>query len=140
MNSYIIIYDGNCNLCVTFTQLVENFDRGQIFHYIPMQDDIALQKFGITTDDCQMGMILINADQPECRWQGSDAAEEITRLLPLGEAFIAAYRALPGIKWTGDRFYERLRDRRYEWFGKRESTYNSVYPFGCNANPQSDRK
>ena len=105
-----------------------------------MQDDIALQKFGITTDDCQMGMILINADQPECRWQGSDAAEEITRLLPLGEAFIAAYRALPGIKWTGDRFYERLRDRRYEWFGKRESTYNSVYPFGCNANPQSDRK
>ena len=35
--SYYVIYDGNCNLCVTFTQLLETFDQGQRFQYIPMQ-------------------------------------------------------------------------------------------------------
>jgi predicted DCC family thiol-disulfide oxidoreductase YuxK len=129
---YHVIYDGNCNLCVTFTQLLEQFDRGTIFDYTPMQDEATLQRFGITPDDCQMGMILVDAKNSECRWQGSDAVEEITRLLPMGEAFIAAYRALPGVKWLGDRTYEQVRDNRYQWFGKRESTYYSAYPIGCS--------
>lgn len=128
---YHVIYDGNCNLCVTFTQLLEQFDRGNLFDYIPMQDEDAFSQFGITGDDCQMGMILIDGKDPEQRWQGSDAAEEIVRTLPLGEAFIAAYRAIPGMKWTGDRVYEQVRDRRYDLFGKRDSTYYSQYPFGC---------
>jgi predicted DCC family thiol-disulfide oxidoreductase YuxK len=136
--NYHVIYDGNCNLCVTFTQLLEKFDRGQIFDYIPMQDEIALQKFGITEQDCQMGMILIDAQNCERRWQGSNAAEEITRLLPLGEVFISAYRALPGMKWMGDRVYEQVRDNRYEWFGKRTSSYKSEYPFGCNTSKVGD--
>ncbi len=75
-----------------------------------------------------MGMILVNANFPEQRWQGSDAAEEIGRLLPMGEVFVKAYRALPGMKWTGDRVYEQVRDNRYALFGKRESTYQPAYP------------
>jgi predicted DCC family thiol-disulfide oxidoreductase YuxK len=96
-----------------------------------MQDEDVFSQFDITADDCQMGMILIDSEQPEQRWQGSNAAEEILRLLPLGDAFIAAYRAIPGMKWTGDRAYEQIRDRRYDLFGKRNSTYHSQYPFGC---------
>ena len=129
---YHIIYDGNCNLCVTFTQLLEQFDQGNIFNYIPMQNESALARFNITPEDCQMGMILIDGSQPDRRWQGSNAAEEIANLLPLGKVFIAAYRALPGMKSIGDRAYEQIRDNRYNWFGKRESTYYSAYPFGCN--------
>lgn len=117
--TYHVIYDGNCNLCVTFTQLLEKFDQGEIFDYIPMQDQETLGQFGITAADCEQGMILINAQNPGQRWQGSDAAEEITRLLPMGEVFIAAYRALPGIKWLGDRAYAQIRDHRYAWFGKK---------------------
>ena len=128
---YHVIYDGNCNLCVTFAQLLEQFDRGKIFDYIPMQDEASLTEFEISAEDCQQGMILINGEQPEQRWQGSDAAEEITRLLPLGNAFITAYRAIPGMKWLGDSSYEQIRDNRYQWFGKRDTTYNTAYPFGC---------
>jgi predicted DCC family thiol-disulfide oxidoreductase YuxK len=128
---YHVIYDGNCNLCVTFTQLLEQFDRGNLFDYIPMQDEDAFSQFGISGDDCQMGMILIDGKNPQQRWQGSDAAEEIVSLLPLGDAFIAAYRAIPGMKWTGDLVYEQVRDRRYNLFGKRDYTYHSQYPFGC---------
>ena len=116
---YQVVYDNKCNLCSTFAQLLKQFDREQTFSYIPMQDETALAQYSINTRDCEAGMILIDADKPERRWQGSQAAEEIARLLPLGEAFIAAYRAIPGMKWLGDRSYEQIRDNRYEWFGKR---------------------
>ncbi|MEC4817650.1 MAG: DCC1-like thiol-disulfide oxidoreductase family protein [Scytonema sp. PMC 1069.18] len=125
--SYFVIYDGNCNLCVSLVQVLENLDRGHIFRYIPMQDEQKLLQWGITSDDCELGMILIDANAPERRWQGSAAAEEIGRLLPLGSVFVDAYRALPGVKWAGDRIYEQVRDNRYTIFGKRSSTYQSEY-------------
>lgn len=131
--TYYVIYDGNCNLCVTLVQQLENVDKGQIFQYAPMQDEVTLSRFSITAQDCEMGMILIDSDAPERRWQGSNAAEEIGRLLPIGSVFVEAYRALPGVKWMGDRFYEQIRDNRYTLFGKRTSTYQSGYPVGCSA-------
>lgn len=133
MANYHVIYDGNCNLCVTFTQVLEQFDRGQLFDYVPMQDRETIARFDITAEDCQMGMILIDANKPENRWQGSNAAEEIARLLPAGNLFVAAYRTLPGMKWIGDRTYAQIRDNRYNLFGKRNSTYHSAYPIGCAA-------
>ena len=130
---YHVIYDGNCNLCTTLVQALENLDKGQLFDYIPMQDEATLNQFGVTSQDCEMGMILIDAAAPDRRWQGSDAAEEIGNLLPGGDIAISAYRALPGMKWMGDRVYEQVRDNRYSWFGKRSSTYHSAYPIGCSA-------
>lgn len=124
---YHVIYDGNCNLCVTLVQVLEGLDQGHTFQYTPMQDQATLKRWGITAEDCEMGMILLDAEAPEHRWQGSDAAEEIGRLLPLGHLFVAAYRALPGLKWSGDRIYEQVRDNRYALFGKRRETYRSAY-------------
>ena len=118
---YKVVYDSKCNLCSTFAQLLKQFDREQTFSYIPMQDEAALASYGITPKNCEAGMILIDVNQPDRRWQGSEAAEEIARLLPMGEAFIAAYRAIPGMKWLGDRSYEQIRDNRYEWFGERKN-------------------
>ena len=127
---YTVIYDGNCNLCVTLVQLLEKLDRGQQFSYVPMQDEKTLASFEVTAADCEMGMILIapvTENSTPQRWQGSAAAEEIGRLLPLGDAFVRAYRALPGLKLGGDRTYEFVRDNRYQLFGKRETTYTSNY-------------
>jgi predicted DCC family thiol-disulfide oxidoreductase YuxK len=131
---YYVIYDGNCNLCVTLVQVLERLDRGQLFSYLPMQDETGLSQLGITTQDCEQGMILIDADALERRWQGSDAAEEIGRLLPLGSGFVTAYRALPGLKWGGDRVYEQIRDHRYGLFGKRDFTYQPTYPACLSGN------
>ncbi len=128
---YHVIYDGNCNLCTSFVQLLEQVDRGDRFDYLPMQDRATLDQFDISEADCALGMILIDADNPSQRWQGSDAAEEIARQLPLGAAPIEFYRALPGAKALGDRAYEQIRDNRYRWFGRREQTYQSAYPCNC---------
>ena len=129
--TYHVIYDSNCNLCVTLVQILEKLDQGQQFTYIPMQDLAKLKSFGITAQTCEFGMILIDANHPNRRWQGSDAAEEIGRLLPTGSLFVAAYRFLPGLKWIGDQFYAWIRDNRYALFGKRSTPYHSPYPSCC---------
>lgn len=134
--SYYVIYDGNCNLCVTFVQLLETLDKGQQFQYLPMQDPRVLSQFGITAADSQKGVILIDADKPEQRWQGTDAAEEIGQLLPAGDLVVSTYRALPGLKWAGDRIYEQVRDHRYALFGKRDRLYEPLYPVCSSDNCQ----
>lgn len=124
---YYVIYDGDCNLCTTLVQLLERLDGGEQFAYIPMQAKETLQQFGITPQDCELGMILLDANHTQNRWQGSDAALKIGSLLPAGDLFVNTYYALPGMKWVGERVYEQIRDRRYELFGKRDKTYCSTY-------------
>ncbi len=126
--SYYVIYDGTCNLCVTFVQGLEMIDQGQQFRYIPMQDEQALSQFEITAQDCEQGMMLLDADDPQRRWQGTAAAEEIGNLLPVANLLVAAYRGVPGLKWSGDRIYAQVRDNRYTLFGKRDRIYQSQYP------------
>jgi predicted DCC family thiol-disulfide oxidoreductase YuxK len=128
---HTVIFDGNCNLCVTLVQFLEKLDQGHLFLYLPMQDTPGLAQFGITPADCETGMILLKEDavnERSQRWQGSQAAEEIARLLPMGAVFIQAYRALPGMKPLGDGVYAQVRDNRYTLFGKRSTTYQSSYP------------
>ena len=125
---YCVIYDGNCNLCVSLVRLLESLDRGNQFQYLPMQDEATLARYNITAADCEAGMILLDLQALDRRWQGSAAAEEIGRLLPLGDVFVQAYRALPGVKQAGDQVYAFVRDNRYELFGKRSSRYDSGYP------------
>lgn len=128
---YHVIYDGNCNLCVNLVKLLEQLDQGHQFRYCPMQDQAILDQFGVTPQTCELGLILIRAHDPTQRWQGSAAAEEIGRLLPAGSGFVSAYRSIPGLKGLGDRFYEQIRDNRYQLFGKRDTTYQSAYPISA---------
>ena len=129
--NYAVVYDGNCNLCANFVSLLEKLDCGRQFCHIPMQDEETLQQFNVNPDDCEMGMILIDRTDLTKRWQGSEAAEEITRLLPIGDALIAAYRSISPLKALGDLTYIKIRDNRYKLFGKRDRTYHTAYPFGC---------
>ena len=141
---YCVIYDGNCNLCTTLVQFLEKLDGGDRFQYAPMQDAVTLASYDITPADCELGMIVLDADNPQHRWQGSDAAEQIARLLPMGQVFIDFYRALPGMKNLGDRAYGQIRDNRYAWFGQRSQTYQSPYPIcrdgACTEETQPDHE
>ncbi|MFS8794072.1 thiol-disulfide oxidoreductase DCC family protein [Synechococcus sp. R55.8] len=125
---YMVIYDGLCNLCATGVQLLEQLDRGRQFCYAPMQDTSTLAQWGIPPEQVELGMILIDLEHPERRWQGSAAIEQIAALLPSGEVWLALYRNFPGLKFLGDLGYEQIRDHRYEWFGCRNTLYLSAYP------------
>lgn len=130
---YTVIYDGNCNLCVTLVQALEQLDQGRTFQYVSMQSTETLTQWCITPTDSEQGMILLDQENPERRWQGSEAAEEIGRLLPMAAGLVQAYRSLPGIKSVGDRFYAYIRDNRYTLFGKRNRTYEPAFPV-CQGN------
>ncbi len=132
---YAVIYDGNCNLCVTLVKFLEQIagsEGSARFGYVPMQDEVTLRRLGVSAEDCEMGMLLIEltaaGEATDRRWQGSNAAEEIGHLLPMGQVFVQAYRALPGLKPTGDKAYEFVRDNRYGLFGQRDSVYWPAYP------------
>ncbi|MEO0410109.1 MAG: DCC1-like thiol-disulfide oxidoreductase family protein [Cyanobacteria bacterium P01_A01_bin.135] len=125
---YYVIYDGSCNLCVNLVKALETIDQGQRFRYIPMQDDATLSLLRVTPQTCQAGMIVIDQDDPQQRWQGSDAAEKIGQLLPASQPVVAAYLSVPGLKSMGDRVYAQVRDNRYRLFGKRQQVYQSAYP------------
>jgi len=125
---YMVIYDGLCNLCATGVQLLEQLDRGRQFCYAPMQDASTLAQWGIPPEQVELGMILIDLEHPERRWQGSAAIEQIAALLPSGEVWLALYRNFPGLKFLGDLGYKQIRDHRYEWFGCRNTLYLSAYP------------
>lgn len=126
--SYLVVYDGLCNLCVSFVRLLQQLDQSSNpstqFIYVPMQTESELAHWQITAADCQAGMILVDRQNPANRWQGSDAAEKIISLFPGGEGLMGVYRALPGVKSTGDRLYALIRDHRYEWFGGRQDCYD----------------
>ena len=130
---FCVIYDGDCNLCTTLVQWLEWLDQGTRFRYVSMQETEMLQRFDVTADDCELGMLLIDEENLEKRWQGSNAAEQIGTLLPVGALFMAAYRSLPGLKRGGDRLYAFVRDNRYRLFGRRSTTYRSAYPV-CESN------
>jgi predicted DCC family thiol-disulfide oxidoreductase YuxK len=135
MATHVVIYDGLCNLCVNFVKSLEQIDRGNLFCYLPMQDSESLSQWHITAADCEMGMILIELqDRGRNRWQGSVAAEQIAKLLPLGNLAVAIYQFFPGLKPLGDRTYISVRDNRFSLFGGRAQIYDSSYPLVCDSN------
>jgi predicted DCC family thiol-disulfide oxidoreductase YuxK len=125
--AYAVIYDGNCNLCVSWVRLLEQLERGQQFVYVPMQDSQRLSGWEIEPIDCNAGMIFLNLADRSQRWQGSAAAEAIAEQFPLGKPLVALYRGLPGLKVVGDSAYCQIRDNRYDWFGGRSETYWSSH-------------
>ena len=109
--SYYLIHDPNCPTCRPFIQLLQSFDRGQLFTCISLEDRERLRDFGLTVEECQQkGLILINVNEPSQRWYGSEAVEEIVNVLPMGHLLIATYRAMPGAKPLGDSVYAALKD------------------------------
>lgn len=123
MSRYLIIYDGRCQLCSGWVAALYKLEGGRWLSYLPMQDEAALAQWGITPVTCQQGVILIDQNRPERRWQGTAALEQLASLLPGVAPVVAAYQRLPGLKAIGDACYVQIRDHRYEWFGERSEVY-----------------
>ncbi|MCS7031230.1 MAG: DCC1-like thiol-disulfide oxidoreductase family protein [Gloeomargarita sp. SKYG116] len=128
MSRYLIIYDGRCQLCSGWAAALYNIERGRWLRYLPMQDEAALRQWGVAPDDCQQGMILIDTHQPERRWQGTAALEQLASFIPGVAPLVAVYRQIPGLKALGDACYAQIRDHRYEWFGERPDVYRVPSP------------
>jgi predicted DCC family thiol-disulfide oxidoreductase YuxK len=128
----LIIYDGDCNLCTGWVQFLERSDRGRRFAFAPMQDEATLSPYGIAIADCALGVLALDLTTGQ-RWQGTAAIAEIGRQLPPLARLVWLYQQGPGLRELGDRLYAFVRDRRYQLFGRRATTYVSPYSVGCAA-------
>jgi len=114
----IIIFDGVCNLCNTMVQLIIKLDKKETFKFLPIQSEKA------TTIFKELNIDLINLDtvillKDNKVYLQSDAALEIIYTLKYPWKIFYFSRFIP--KFVCDRIYKIIANKRYSWFGKRET-------------------
>lgn len=118
MNSCpVILFDGICNLCNGTVDFIIKRDKKARFRFAALQSDAGAQivkKIRIPGETDSV--ILIWNSQV---FTESDAALEITRLLPLPWKAFVVFKILP--KKIRDRIYRWIAKNRYRWFGKKDS-------------------
>ena len=112
----LLLFDGVCNLCNGFVNVILDADSEAYFRFGALQSDAArpyLQAFDLNPDDLST-VVLIEEGRVYTR---STAALRVLRRLdfpwPLLYAFIVVPRPLR------DWVYDRIAERRYDWFGRR---------------------
>ena len=114
----ILLFDGVCNLCNAWVQLVIRYDKKGRFRFAALQSDAGqelLKKLGLPQEELT-SLVLIEGDKFYVR---STAALRIARnlsgLWPLAYWFII----VPG--FIRNYVYDFVARNRYRWFGREES-------------------
>ncbi|HYQ56811.1 MAG TPA: DCC1-like thiol-disulfide oxidoreductase family protein [Draconibacterium sp.] len=116
----IILFDGVCNLCNSFMDLILGKARENQFKMIPLQSEEGqniLNKFELGDEPDTVFFIQNNHVFSE-----SEAILEICKHLKAPWRWLGVFQILP--KKTRDRFYRGVAKNRYKWFGKRANCRN----------------
>lgn len=115
---HLILFDGSCNLCNSSVDFILRHDKNKIFTFSPLQSEFSqnlLAKMGNFPTGLK-SIVLIEGDKAYFK---STAALRIARKLegPIKLAYI--FILVPRV--LRDTFYMFISDRRYKWFGKRQT-------------------
>jgi|SRR5690625_4098765 len=119
IDSYIILFDGVCNLCNGFVQFVIKRDKKARFQFASLQSPVAerlLESYQLSTKSME-SVILIHKNKNKV-WTESSAVLRIHRKLSGLYPFLYVFIIIP--KGIRDFFYRQISKNRYKWFGKRE--------------------
>jgi predicted DCC family thiol-disulfide oxidoreductase YuxK len=111
----IIFFDGECNLCNGFVDLILKIDRDSIFHLAPLQGKTAAQFLPPLPNDREAWSVFY-LDEHQLYSQ-SDAAIQIAKRLGGLWAILDIGELLPST--ARDHFYRIVASNRYRWFGQR---------------------
>jgi len=120
VNNPIILFDGVCNFCSSSVQFVIKRDPYRIFRFCQLQSQTGkalLRQHGII-DSNLTSVILI---QDSKAYQKSSAALRISRRLNKAWRLLTVFLIVP--PFIRDRFYDFIGNRRYAWFGKKQSCW-----------------
>lgn len=117
----LILFDGVCNLCQRSVQLVIRNDRDAQFRFASLQSDAAAEILEDYDDrHAELSSVLLVLDGRIYR--KSRAALQIARRMdgawPL---FFYLFCWIP--PFLADPIYDFIGNRRYKWFGKKESCW-----------------
>lgn len=116
--TYILLFDGVCNLCNGFVQFIINRDPKGKFKFAPLQSESGqalLKQFSLPTDDFD-SFVLIKDDKYYLK---STATLHV--LKELGGVWKLFYSLIVFPRALRDFVYNIVAKSRYKLFGKRES-------------------
>jgi predicted DCC family thiol-disulfide oxidoreductase YuxK len=114
----LILFDGVCNFCTSSVQFVIRHDREEKFKFLVIQSDLGREvcrASGLDPDDVQ-SFALITSGRTLTQ---SDAALEIAIQFGGLWRMFGVFKLVP--KGLRDRLYSLIANRRYRWFGRRDS-------------------
>jgi predicted DCC family thiol-disulfide oxidoreductase YuxK len=120
-NSPILVFDGVCVLCSRSVAFVLRHDRAKRFRFATTQSPAgAWLMTEHTMDASKPASVLLIED--------GRASTESTALIRVLRSFGGAWPLLGGLLWLipkplRDIAYRAIAQRRYRWFGQRESCY-----------------
>lgn len=112
----IILFDGICNLCNSSINFILKRDKKKQFNFVALQSEKGkelMEQFQIASETDSV--ILIHKNEIFIE---SDAAIEISKLLPFPWNWAVAFKMIP--EKCRDTIYRWVARNRYKWFGKRE--------------------
>jgi predicted DCC family thiol-disulfide oxidoreductase YuxK len=117
-NHGIVLFDGVCNFCSRWVDLIMKHDKKDYFRFATLQSEIAkklLDQKKIEEENFPDSVILVESGQLFLK---SDAGLRIHRRL--GFPFSTLYLFIVFPKFIRDAVYDFIADNRYKWFGKKE--------------------
>ena len=117
MSNPVLFYDGVCNLCNGFVQLVLRYDRQRIIKFCPLQEEIASnirQSIDVNQDMSSAALL----------WRGklstnSDVLFDLVNILGGYWKLINVLKIFP--RPLRDWVYAIIANNRYRFFGRTES-------------------
>ncbi|MBB4119168.1 putative DCC family thiol-disulfide oxidoreductase YuxK [Mesonia hippocampi] len=117
-NKQIILFDGVCNLCNSFVNLVIRQDKKDRFRFASLQSEIGrelIEERNLDPDKLD-SIILINPGV--AYYLKSTAALQIAKHLSGGYKLLSYFSFLP--ENFRDFIYTYVANNRYKWYGKKE--------------------
>ena len=117
-NTYVIYFDGVCNLCNNSIQYVIRNDSKNLFQFASLQSEYAKMALGSKRIDLD-NLESIILETPDGKiYKRSSAALRIASKLKFPINLFAIFIVVP--KAIRDAVYNYIGKNRYKWFGKQE--------------------
>ncbi|TWP23849.1 thiol-disulfide oxidoreductase DCC family protein [Apibacter muscae] len=119
MNSYIVFFDGICNLCNSWVKFIIKYDKKNRFKFASLQSEIG-QNFLNERNLSSHSFDSIILYQPNSAYfLKSDAVLQIFKLLGFPFSILSIFYIFPS--FIRDKLYSLIAKNRYKFFGKSES-------------------
>ena len=117
-NTYVIYFDGVCNLCNNSIQYVIRNDSKNLFQFASLQSEYAKMALGSKMIDLgNLESIILETPDGKI-YKRSSAALRIASKLKFPINLFAIFIVVP--KAIRDAVYNYIGKNRYKWFGKQE--------------------
>jgi predicted DCC family thiol-disulfide oxidoreductase YuxK len=108
---YTLVYDGTCGVCTRIAGVLRRWDSSGQIDIVASQAPGVMERFPwIPARAFSEAMQLVGPGN--ATWQGSEAVEQLLRILPRGRLITWVFR-VPFVRGLADRFYRWFARNRY---------------------------